>query len=286
MLLQLLLTGVVFGLKYALVAVSFGIIFKVTQTFHFAHAVVYVAGAYTTLILFEHLNISLPVACVGGVAAATVFGWAIERLLYKPLRRINTLHEGILIASLGFTIITEMLIVLFIGDGPQSVGYMPSVITLGSVSSTSIQVFASVASAILIGALLWFLQAARHGRIMEAVALNPELSGLVGIKVDRVFDLAFLIGSALAGLGGVLALLDRGIDPFAGTMPATIAFIAVIMGGVNSILGGAISAFILGLVVNLSVLVIPPEWQLTAAFATVILVILVKPYGLFGTKDR
>jgi branched-chain amino acid transport system permease protein len=121
---------------------------------------------------------------------------------------------------------------------------------------------------------------------MEAVAINAELAELVGIEAQKIFNLAFLIGSALAGLAGALVLVDRGIDPFAGTIPITMAFIAVIVGGVESILGGAIAGFILGITINLCAIVIPSQFQHLAAFSLVILLLIVRPEGLLGRTSR
>jgi len=280
MILQLIVTGIVFGCKYALLAVSFGIIFKVTKTFHFAHASIYTVGAYFSFLLFQRLRIPLGLSLILGIIGATLAGWIVESLLYKPLRRINATHEAILIASLGLMIVIEMLIILFVGDGPQTVGYNSKLFTLGNIAFTSIQVYSVVTGVVLIVTLLCFLAKTKMGRTMEAVADNPELADLVGIGVDRIFNYAFLIGSGLAGVAAVLALLDKGIDPFAGTMPATMAFIAVIMGGVESILGGALAGFILGIAINLCVIGFSSEWQYLVTFLLVIILIIIRPQGL------
>jgi len=281
-----MITGAILGCEYALLAASWGVIFKVTKTFHFAHAVVYTLGAYFALIAFNSLGMALIQALTLGVLGASLAGCLIEVLLYKPLRRAGATHEGILIASLGLLLIIEMLIVLLIGDGPQSIDYHATLFTSGDIAFTNTQAYSAGIDVLLIAGLLCFMSFTRTGRTMEAVAINVELAALVGIGVQKIFNYAFLVGSALAGLAGALALVDRGIDPFAGTMPITMAFIAVIVGGVESILGGAMAGFILGMSINLCAAVIPSEFQHVAAFSLVILLLIVRPEGLLGIRSR
>jgi branched-chain amino acid transport system permease protein len=283
MLLQLIAVGIILGCEYALLAVGWGLIFKVTQTFHFAHGVVYTLGAYFAFLAVKSLNLALGPSLILGILGAALVGAGFEILLYRPLRRRGTPPMSVLIASLGSMIVLEMVIVLLVGDGPQSVSYNPKLMKIGSkVFFTSIQVYTVAVGVILVAATLWFLSKTRTGRIMEAVASNRELSELVGMNSDRIYVYCFVIGSGLAGVSAVLALLTRGIDPFVGTMAGTMAFIAVVVGGARSILGGAIGGFILGMAINLCVAVFPTEWQFLLAFAVVIVILVIRPEGILS----
>jgi branched-chain amino acid transport system permease protein len=163
-------------------------------------------------------------------------------------------------------------------------GFHPISFLVGPVAFTSLQLAMLIISAVLCLALFWFLSRTRTGRIMQAVASNPEMAEVVGIDAPVIYLLAFAIGSALAGVAGVLSLLEKGANPYMGTMAVLIAAISVIMGGVESIPGGAISGFILGVAINLSVLKIPSEWQYAIAFGILIVMIIIRPEGILARR--
>jgi len=284
---QLATIGIILGSLYALFAVSWGVIFKVTKTFHFAHGIVFTIGAYACLIFTNYLRIPLILSALLAVAVSSLAGVAIELLTYRPLRRILSTPLAILISSLGTLIVVENFIALVMGSDIKPItGFHPKAIFVGPVAFTSIQLTIVIISLLLVVGLIWFLYRTRTGRILQAVASNPEMAEVVGIDAPKVFLLAFAIGSALIGVAGVLSLLEKGANPYMGTMAVLIGAIAVIMGGVESIPGGAVSGFILGVAINLSVIRIPSEWQYAIAFGIVIVLIILRPEGILAQKTR
>jgi len=284
---QLATIGIVVGCLYSLYAVSWGIIFKVTKTFHFAHGIVFTIGAYACVIFKNYLGFPLILSALCAVVISALAGVAIELFTYRPLRRIGSAPLTILISSLGTLIVVENLLAMIMGSDIKPItGFHPKVIFVGPVVFTSIQVAVVIVSVILVVCLIWFLYKTSTGRILQAVSSNAEMAEVIGIDSPRVFLLAFAIGSALIGAAGVLTLLEKGANPYMGTMAVLLGAIAVIMGGVDSIPGGAISGFILGVAINLSVIKIPSEWQYAIAFGIVIVIIIIRPEGILAPKTR
>lgn len=282
---QLAVIGIILGSLYALLAVSWGIIFKVTKTFHFAHGIVFTIGAYGCFVFASYLGLPLLLSAICAVLISAMAGVAIEVFTYRPLRRIFATPLTILISSLGTLIVVEGLFAMVLGSDIKPVDrFHPRSILLGPVAFTTLHLATVIISAVLCVALIWFLYKTRTGRIMQAVASNPEMAEVIGIDSPAIYVLAFAIGSALAGVAGVLSLLDKGANPYMGTMAVLIAAISVIMGGVESIPGGALSGFILGVAINLGVLRIPSEWQYAIAFGILIIIIIIRPEGILAPK--
>jgi branched-chain amino acid transport system permease protein len=259
----------------------------VTKTFHFAHGIVFTIGAYACLIFNNYLELPLILSALFAVAISTLAGVAIELFTYRPLRKIFSTPLTILISSLGTLIVVENLIAMIMGSEPQPiVGFHPKVIFIGPVVFTNIQVAIVIVSVVLVVGLIWFLYKTPTGRILQAVSSNAEMAEVIGIDSPKVFLLAFAIGSALIGAAGVLSLLEKGANPYMGTMAVLFGAIAVIMGGVESIPGGAISGLVLGVAINLSVIKIPSEWQYAIAFGIVIVIIIIRPEGILTQKTR
>jgi branched-chain amino acid transport system permease protein len=282
---QLTAIGIITGCLYALYAVSWGIIFKVTKTFHFAHGIVYTTGAYACVIFTNYLGVPLILSALCAIAISALAGGAIELFTYRPLRKIGSAPLTILISSLGTLIVVENLFAMIMGSQVIPItGFHAKAIFLGPVVFTNIQVAIVIVSLILVFGLIWFLYKTPTGRMLQAVASNSEMAEVIGIDSPKVYLLTYAIGSALMGAAGVLSLLEKGANPYMGTMAILLGSIAVIMGGVESIPGGAISGFILGLAINLSVITIPSEWQYAIAFGIVIVIIILRPEGILARK--
>ncbi len=282
---QLLLNGVILGSEYALLGISWGIIFNTTGTFHFAHGVVYTAGAYGAVLFADTLGLPLPLAVLGGVAIAVALGMGIEIVCYEPMRRIQATPMTILITSLGVLIVVENLMPILFGTASRTIpGIVTEPIALGSAVITNQHIVKVVAAGGLLAALLGFLRYTRAGKAMRAVGSNPQMAQIVGFHLRRVYLLAFALGSALVGVGGILEAADTGAVPHMGTQAVLIASMAVLLGGMGSTLGSALGGFFIGMTMSLSVLVLPSEWQLTLAFGLLIVVIALRPRGFRGGR--
>jgi branched-chain amino acid transport system permease protein len=285
--LQLLANGLVSGSLYALVAVGFGLILGTTRTFHFAHGVVYTAGAYVAFLASATLGLPLAAAAVAGIVGAAALGLAIEAVVYQPLRVRGASPLAILIASLGTLILLENVIAMaFSTDAKLLTGFPVARMEMGGVGFTSLHLTTVGLAAVLIGALLLFLYRTAPGRAIRAVANNPEMAEIVGIETRRLFLLVFAVGSGLAAVPAILLTMDRGATPDMGMEAILVAAIAVIVGGLGSLPGAVLGAVILGLAQNLGVMAIRSEWQAAIAFGVLLVVIVLRPSGLFGARLR
>ena len=281
---QLLVNGVIAGSLYALVACSFGLILGTTGTFHFAHGVVFAAGAYGAYFATGR-GLPLWAAAAAGIAGAALLGVLIELVVYRPLRKISASPLVILIASLGTLIVLENAIAIgFSTDAKVLEGFPRKALIVGGVGFTTLHVTMVAVSLIAFAGLLAFLHSTRTGRAIRAVATSPEMAEIVGIDTGRVFLLVFAIGSAMAAPAAILIMMDRGATPDMGMEAILIAAIAVIVGGIGSVPGAALGALIIGVAQNLGVMKIPSEWQAAIAFGLLLVVVIVRPHGLLGKK--
>lgn len=287
MLNQLFLNGIIAGSIYALIAIGFTVIYRTVKFFHFAHGVVYTAGAYFayTLIISLHLNFVLSFFL--SVALAAILGIAIDRCVYYPLRRQNVSNLIFLLASFGVFIFLQNLIQLIYGaqiltirTGPIKEGHH----FLGAVI-TDIQILILVVSVILMIFLWLFIQKTKLGKAMRAVADDPVAANVVGINPERIIRTSFAIGSALAGAAGILISFETNIEPTMGFSALLKGIIASIIGGIGSIPGAVLGGFFLGLAENLGIWKISAGWKDCIAFLILIIFLLIRPWGILGTKS-
>jgi len=286
MLQQLLLNGVIAGSIYALIAIGFTVIYRTVKFFHFAHGVVYTAGAYFayTLIISLHLNFVFSFFLSIGLAA--ILGIGIDRFVYYPLRRRNASNLIFLLASFGVVIFLQNLIQLIYGaqiltirTGPIKEGHH----FLGAVI-TDIQILILVVSVILMILLWLFIQRTKLGKAMRAVSDDPVAANVVGINPERIIRGSFAIGSALAGAAGILISFETNIEPTMGFSALLKGIIASIIGGIGSIPGAVLGGFFLGLAENLGIWKISAGWKDCIAFVILIVFLLLRPRGFLGTK--
>jgi branched-chain amino acid transport system permease protein len=284
---QLAANGLISGSLYALLGVSWGLIFATTRIFHFAHALTLTVAVYAAVLAVSRWGLGLPVGFALAAAVGCVFGIATERVVYRPLLRANATQLNVFLASLGFLIAGENA--LLIAFGPQArelPGFPISGIALGPVAFTTIEALWVVASWAVLLALIGWLRRTRYGRAIRAVASNRELAQCVGIDPQRIFLLVFAIGSGLAGLAGTLLALRDTASPTIGVQPVLAAFIAVFLGGIGSVLGAVLGGLVLGLAENMGGLLLPGHWQGVISFVVLFLVLVFRPSGLLGVRSR
>jgi branched-chain amino acid transport system permease protein len=284
---QLAANGLMMGSLYALLAVSWGLIFATTKTFHFAHALTLTLGVYAAIGAVEwgRLPLGLGFAVAGAVGAAV--GVATELGVYRPLRRAGATSLNVFLASLGLLVAGESLVLIAFGPDARTLSGWPLAgLAVGPVAFTSVEALWVAASWILVGAVLAWLWTSRAGRAIRAVASNPELAQCVGVDPGRVFVMVFAVGSALVAVGGTLLALREAATPTMGVHPVLAAFIAVFLGGIGSVPGAVLGGLVLGLAEHLGALVLLGHWQGVIAFLVLFAALLVRPTGLLGVRAR
>jgi branched-chain amino acid transport system permease protein len=292
---QLLAFGVAKGSYYALIALGYTMVYGIIRLINFAHGEVFMLGAFIGLGVFNagasafgwQAESFLPlIACLLAAALITpLVGLGLERFAYRPLRNAPRLAP--LITALGASIALQQFVAVFVTR--NYVGYprlFPDVsFEIAGANIRGLWLFMLAVAVTLMGALAWFVRATRSGRAMRATAEDRDTARLMGIDVDRIVALTFIIGSALAGVGGVLAGLHTGqINFYMGFLAGLKAFTAAVLGGIGNIAGAVLGAYVLGVLETFGSYWLGGQWQDVFAFALLITFLVLRPTGLLGER--
>jgi len=290
---QHLINGLSLGSIYALIALGYTMVFGILQLINFAHGDVYMLGAFIGLYFTRYFNLgahpslgALLLTLGASMAGCAAVGYTIERFAYRPLRRAPRIN--VLITAVGVSLLLEYSGQLIFGTSPQ---VFPEIFKLGTgwqdhvLKINPMQLVVFGVSIILMTILQTIIFRTRLGRAMRAVSFSHDLASLMGIPTDKVISYTFMLGSALAGAAGVLVgLVYPRLDPLMGVMPGLKAFVAAVFGGIGNVTGAVVGSLILGLSEELLVGYWAPTYRDALAFAILILILLFRPTGLFGTK--
>lgn len=295
LLLQQLLQGLKLGSIYALIALGYTMVYGVLRLINFAHGDVFMLGAMLSIYfarwtgLDAHPSwISLLSLLVFAMAACGAIGGLIERVAYRPLR--NAPRLSLLITAIGVSLLIENVGQLrqVFGATPQT---FPGLIETRtwlhwrSLTVSNIEVLVFVVAVVLMILLHAIVHHTRLGLAMRAVSFDFQTASLMGVNVNRVISFTFVLGSALAGAGGVLyGLCYPSIDPLTGFIPGIKAFVAAVLGGIGSIPGALLGGFLIGQAETLTAGYISSTYKDAIAFVILIVVLLVKPSGLLGRR--
>jgi branched-chain amino acid transport system permease protein len=282
---QLVVNGVWTGGVYALLGVSWAVVFNTTRTFHIAHGVAYALGGYVTCLLASRAGVpvllTLPVSLLAGSALGALFEFA----LYRPLRARGSTPMVTFVASLGALTTGIAVIVAFVGSNPViATSPFESVVKVGPVRLTVLEIGVAVLSYAGVAATLVAWRSGWFGRALRATTTNSEMAGLVGVPVTRVYVVAMLVGNGLGAVAGALAALTQGAGPDMGFNGALIAAMAVLIGGIGSLAGAALGGALLALAMNVGIWQVSSQWQLSIAFAVLMVFMVVRPRGLRGER--
>ncbi len=290
---QQVVNGITTGSVYSLIALGYTMVYGIIELINFAHGEIYMIGAYAGLIVltalgFAHLHgISmLIIGLLAGMLLSAAYGFTIEKFAYKPLRRSSRL--ALLITALGVSISLQNFVMIGQGASDKSypsVNMLNTVYSLYGVSITANQIIIlAVAVAIMIGLDL-FINRSMTGWAMKAASQDMVTAQLVGINIDTVISITFIVGSALAGAAGVLVGFYYGIVNFyIGYLAGMKAFTAAVLGGIGDVRGAMIGGIMIGLFESLGAAYISSDYKDAFAFIILILLLLIKPSGLLG-KD-
>ena len=284
------INGLKLGSVYALTAIGYSIVYGILRLINFAHGDILMLGVYAAFFLLSLKVIPLAAVVLGAIGFAMVMGLAVERIAYRPLRAAS--EESTLISSLAVSVFIQNLAVMMFS--PQRRAFrLPAYLTelhqfgFVRISTMNIAIFAVTALVLVILSLV--IKKTRIGMAMRACSDNLAAARLVGIKVDRVVAFAFLVGSGLAALAGIMLAGEyKTIDPLMGMVPGLKAFVAAVLGGIGSFAGAALGGIILGLAEMLFAGLLPPGMTMyrdALVFVILILVLLVRPNGILGSSD-
>jgi len=269
----------------SLIAVGLVLIFGVMGVINFAHGELYMAGAYAVVALYADLNFPFLTAVAAGLAFVGLLGLAMERALFRPLRD-NPL--GGLVASIGFLMILQALAVMGFGVRMEHVPPVSQEVIVFSekVRLAVPRLYVIVSAVVLLTALWLFLKKTRFGWALRASAQDPEAAALQGISINQTARIAMFIGAGLAGIAGALTAPLVSVNPFMGHSVIVTAFIVIIVGGVGSLEGAVLASVAYAFVHT----VVTTFWDGVIAdivgLLLMLVVLIVRPTGLFGTADR
>ena len=288
---ELLFSGLTRGSIYALIALGYTMVYGIIGLINFAHGEMYMIGAFTALIVSSVLSIyglPLPAILVLTVLAAATwaaaYGFTVERLAYRPLRNAPRLTP--LISAIGMSIFLQNYVLLaqtsdflpFPALIPDFAWLEPYAAIIGSTDLTIL-----VVAAVVMLLLTLLIKYSRIGKAMRATAQDQKMALLVGVNVDRIISITFVIGSALAAIGGLLIASHIGQINFSiGFIAGIKAFTAAVLGGIGSIPGAVLGSFVLGLTEAFATGYVSSDYEDVFAFSLLVLILIFRPSGLLG----
>ena len=285
-LLPYLLAGISVGGQYALIAVGYTMVYGILRLINFAHGDIFTAAGFFMVYLTASLPLSLSIPTV--IILTVILGFTVERMAYKPLR--SAPRMSIMISAIGVSYLLQNLMWYVTGGLSKQYPALPwlsNVVQLGSASTKVVTLVTPVLTVALVYALVTLINKTKIGMAMRAVSVDFETSQLMGIKINSVISMTFIIGSGLAAVGSMLYFTNYStVTPTVGAMPGLKAFVAAVFGGIGSIPGAMIGALIIGICENLIKAAGYTAFSDAFTFALLIVVLLFRPTGLFGEKVR
>jgi branched-chain amino acid transport system permease protein len=299
-LLQQILNGLVQGSVYALVALGYTMVYGILGLINFAHGEVVMIGAMIALTVLQTLLaaafapvLAVLLSLLAAMAVCMIFGYSIERIAYRPLRNAPRLAP--LITAIGVSIVLQNLAMMIWGREYHAftLPFHSASHELGGATVNDVQIGIFVVALIVMAGLMWLVHRTRLGRAMRAVAENPSAAALMGVDINRVISVTFMLGSALAAIAGFMVSANYGIvHYYMGFMLGLKAFTAAVLGGIGNLRGAVVGGVLLGLIESLGAGYIGDltggflgsNYQDVFAFFVLIAVLIFRPSGLLGEK--
>ena len=283
---QFLINGISLGSVYAIIALGYTMVYGIAKMLNFAHGDVIMIGACTVLTLLTGAGVNPWLAVLIGMVTCTVLGITIEKIAYRPLRNASS-SLAVLITAIGVSYFLQNTALLIFGADTKSfinIITLPSVsLAEGQIVLTGTTIVTIVACIVIMSGLTLFVNKTKPGRAMKAVSEDRGAAQLMGVNVNATISLTFAIGSGLAAIAGVLLCSAYpSLTPYTGAMPGIKAFVAAVFGGIGSIPGAMVGGILLGIIEILGKAYISSQVADAIVFGVLIIVLLVKPTGLFG----
>ena len=283
--LQHCLTGISLGGAYALIAIGYTMVYGILRLINFAHGDIFMMAGY--FMIFAMASIPWPIAIPLVILGTVVLGVVIERAAYKPLRTAPRM--SIMISAIGVSYLLQNLATyLFtaIPKGYPEIPFLKRIFKIGDLSASLVTFITPVLTIVLVLLLMALINHTKVGMAMRAVSKDFETSRLMGIKINTIISITFVIGSAWAAVGSILYFTDRmSVTPFSGTLPGLKCFVAAVFGGIGSIPGAVVGGFVIGICETLLVAMGYSTFSDAFTFLLLIVMLLFRPTGLFGEKS-
>jgi|SRR5947199_2401301 len=294
-----LVAGLTLGSLYALLALGYSMVYGILKLLNFAHGEVFMIGSYIGYFVLTALggalSANVPIVLLlllmfaAGMLGSGVLGVAIERFAYRPLRHAPRIAP--LISALGVSFFLQQLATLLFGSIPKQYntfsldnGKLFDRITVGAFEIQYMQLIVFVAAVVLMIALTQLVSRTKVGRAMRATSFDLEAASMMGIDIDRVIMFTFFVGSALAGAAGVMnGLIFQNVNPYVGFNAGLKAFTAAVVGGIGSIKGAMLGGLTIGVAQAFATGYLSSAYQDVIVFALLVVILLARPTGLFGT---
>ncbi len=280
---QLIVNSIIAGSIYAMVALGFNLIYGTVKFFDLGYGAIAMIGGYTVFYFYKGLGLNLYLAVLLGLLISGAIGLLVYRLVYKPLREKKSSGMILLVAALGvMTTLQSIVAILFTSQfqtlSDNTGNDVIYKIFGGVITQTQLVIF--ILGIIIMSAIGLVFRYTLFGKAIKAIGDDEEVSKIVGIDTNKIIGRVFFIGSAIAGLAGILIGFDTGIEPTMGMSLLLKGVIASIIGGIGNVYGGVLGAFLLAFIENFGIWQISGEWKDTIAFAVLIVFLLFRPQGL------
>jgi len=280
-----ILAGISAGGQYALIAIGYTMVYGILRLINFAHGDIFMAAGL--IMVYAATFLPLYVAIPLTIIVTVVIGFVVEKVAYKPLR--SAPRMSVMISAIGVSYLVQNLALYITGGLSKvypSIPFISNTITIGESTTRMVTIITPFLTIALVIILQLFINKTKTGMAMRAVSKDFETSQLMGIKINKVISTTFIIGSFLAAIGSLLFFSNYpGVTPTAGSMPGLKCFVAAVFGGIGSIPGAVVGAFVIGICENLIKGAGLTTFSDAFTFALLIVILLVRPNGLFGEKN-
>lgn len=285
--LQQLLNGLQLGAVYALIALGYTMVYGVLRLINFAHGDIFMFGAFMAYFCIAKWHLPIYLAFAVTIAASALLGFLVEKIAYKPMRAAPRI--SLLITAVGVSLFLEYFLSLKRMFSPDYIAFpRPFEVKgydLSIVSVTNIQIIIFAVTAASLFLLYFLVYRTRHGRAMRALSHDQETASLMGVNVDATISFTFIVGTALAGIGGILyGFAYPQINVFMGIMPGIKSFIAAVLGGIGLVHGAVLGGLVIGISEVFVSAYISSTFRDGFIFIILLLVLLFRPNGIFGKR--